>query len=103
MEIQLDKIIIIAVIGVLLVGPARLPEYARKLASFVKTVRAFTDTAKRQVRDELGTAGEDIDWRQLDPRQYDPRRIIREALLEPSARTPAGNPPADEEARGPAR
>ena len=80
-DIHLGKIIVIGAIGVLLVGPAKLPQYAQKLAELVKAARTLLQTAKERVREDLGPAADDIDWQQLDPRQYDPRRIIRDALL----------------------
>jgi len=81
-NIPLDKILIIGIIAVLLLGPQRLPMYAQKLAEFVKAVRRFADTAKERMRDEMGPEFDDIEWQKLDPRQYDPRRIIRDALLD---------------------
>ena len=78
--IDSEKLIILAVITALVLGPKRLPEYARKLAEWVRKFRQFADNAQSQLSDELG---EDVDWRKLDPRQYDPRRIIRDALVEP--------------------
>ncbi|GAA4266974.1 Sec-independent protein translocase TatB [Frondihabitans peucedani] len=77
-----DKLFVIALIAVLLLGPARLPIYAQKLAQLVKTVRGMADTARDRMRDEMGDEFSDVDWQKLDPRQYDPRRIIRDALLE---------------------
>ncbi|ROQ38443.1 sec-independent protein translocase protein TatB [Frondihabitans sp. PhB188] len=77
-----DKLIVIALIAVLLLGPARLPIYASKLAQLVKTVRGMADTARARMREEMGDEFDDVDWQKLDPRQYDPRRIIRDALLE---------------------
>ncbi|ROS74935.1 sec-independent protein translocase protein TatB [Curtobacterium sp. PhB130] len=82
MNIPLDKILIIGIIAVLLLGPQRLPMYAQKLAEFVKAVRRFADTAKDRMREEMGPDFDDVDWQKLDPRQYDPRRIIRDALLD---------------------
>ncbi|PYY36941.1 Sec-independent protein translocase TatB [Curtobacterium sp. MCJR17_055] len=82
MNIQLDKILIIGIIAVLLLGPQRLPVYAQKLAEFVKAVRRFADSAKERMREEMGPDFDDVDWQKLDPRQYDPRRIIRDALLD---------------------
>jgi sec-independent protein translocase protein TatB len=81
-NIQLDKILLIGIIAVLLLGPQRLPVYAQKLADFVKAVRRFADTAKDRMREEMGPDFDDVDWQKLDPRQYDPRRIIRDALLD---------------------
>ena len=44
-------------------------------------LRALADTAKVQLREQMGPDFDDVDWKQYDPRQYDPRRIVREALL----------------------
>lgn len=89
-----DKLLVIALIAVFLLGPERLPHYASQLARFVKTVRGMIDGAKDRMRDELGPEYDDIDWKKLDPRHYDPRRIIREALEddEPKIAPPIGVP-----------
>ena len=77
-----DKLIIIAVIAVFLIGPDRLPGYAAQLARLVRSLRGLADGAKDRMREEMGDDFDEVDWKKLDPRQYDPRRIIREALLE---------------------
>jgi len=89
--LTIDKLMIIAVIAVFVIGPERLPLYAAKLASLVRTLRSLADTAKTRVGEELGPEFTETEWKKLDPRQYDPRRIIREALLDedPPAITPA--------------
>jgi sec-independent protein translocase protein TatB len=80
--ITFDKLALIGVIAVFVLGPERMPEYARKLAQLVKSLRAMADGAKDRMREEMGPDFEEVDWKKLDPRQYDPRRIIREALLD---------------------
>lgn len=87
-----DKLIIIAVIAVFLIGPDRLPGYAAQLARLVRSLRAMADGAKDRMREEMGPEFDEVDWKKLDPRQYDPRRIIREALLEDPA--PVAGAPA---------
>ena len=77
-----EKLLLIGIIAVFLLGPDRLPYYAQKLADLVKTVRKMATGARERMRDELGPDFDDVDWQKLDPRQYDPRRIIREALLD---------------------
>jgi len=77
-----DKLLIIAIIAVFLLGPERLPYYASQLARLVRKLRDMANGAKERMRDEMGPDFDDIDWKKLDPRQYDPRRIIRDALLE---------------------
>ncbi|MGR4010590.1 twin-arginine translocase TatA/TatE family subunit [Leucobacter sp. 1207-22] len=82
MGLTFDKILVILVIAMLIVGPTRLPEYAKKLGEFVKTIKQMADGAKGRLKDEMGPEYDNVDWKQLDPRQYDPRRIVREALVE---------------------
>ncbi len=92
-----DKLLIILVIAVFLIGPDRLPGYAAQLARLVKTLRGFADGAKDRMREEMGPEFDEVDWRKLDPRQYDPRRIIREALLDevvPPTKPQSPNGPA---------
>lgn len=77
-----EKLLILGIIAIIVLGPERLPEYAKGLANIIKNLRRMAEGAKDKVRDELGEDFQDVDWRKLDPRQYDPRRIIREALTE---------------------
>ena len=78
-----EKLLVIGVIALFLVGPEKLPDYAARLARFVRTARRMIDDAKDRVKEEMGPDFDEEEWRKLDPRQYDPRRIIRDALLEP--------------------
>lgn len=80
-----DKLLIIGVIAVFLLGPERLPYYASQLARLVRSLRDLASGAKDRMREEMGPEFDDVDWKKLDPRQYDPRRIIREALLDDEA------------------
>lgn len=86
-----DKLLIIGVLAVFLLGPDKLPKYAAGLARLVKGIRRMATGAKERMRDEMGDDFDEVDWSALDPRQYDPRRIIRDALLEDTdtARAPA--------------
>ncbi|MDF1479522.1 sec-independent translocase [Leifsonia sp. H3M29-4] len=90
-----DKLLIIAIIAVFLLGPDRLPYYASQLARLVKRLRGMANGAKERMREEMGPDFDDIDWKKLDPRQYDPRRIIREALLEDEEAPVAIRPPIE--------
>ena len=77
-----EKLLIIGVIAVFLLGPERLPHYAAQLGRLVRSLRDMANGAKDRMRDEMGPDFDDVDWKKLDPRQYDPRRIIREALTD---------------------
>ena len=68
------EFIVLVVLTFFVIGPERMPEYARQAKEFIKTVRRMAFDAK-----------DDFNWRQYDPRQYDPRVIVREAFAEDDA------------------
>lgn len=80
-----EKLLILGLIAVFVLGPERLPIYAQQFAKFIKSVKRMAEGAKDQLSNEIG---EELDWKKLDPRQYDPRRIIREALSDEAATPP---------------
>jgi sec-independent protein translocase protein TatB len=80
--LSFEKLLVIGIIAVFLLGPERLPYYASQLARLVRSMRDFANGAKDRMREEMGPDFDDVDWKKLDPRQYDPRRIIREALVD---------------------
>ncbi|WP_288873230.1 twin-arginine translocase TatA/TatE family subunit [uncultured Microbacterium sp.] len=77
-----EKLLLIGLIAVLIIGPDRLPRAAEGFARVVRKAGEYLRDTKSRVREEMGPELDDVDWRKLDPRQYDPRRIIRDALLE---------------------
>ncbi|NLG23059.1 MAG: Sec-independent protein translocase TatB [Actinomycetales bacterium] len=79
------ELLLLVVLALIILGPDKLPEYAAKLAQFVRSARDMAEGAKSQIKEEMGPGFEDVDWKALDPRQYDPRRIVREALATPAA------------------
>ncbi|WP_457950763.1 Sec-independent protein translocase TatB [Pseudarthrobacter sp. alpha12b] len=88
------EFILLLIIGVLVIGPQRLPEYTQKLANLVKEVRRMANGAREQIKEEVGIDIDDVDWKKYDPRQYDPRRIIKEALLDDDTKPVSAGAPA---------
>jgi sec-independent protein translocase protein TatB len=87
--LTIEKLLVIGIIALFLIGPDRLPAYSAQFGRLVRQLRRMASGAKDRMRDELGPDFDDMDWKKLDPRQYDPRRIIREALQESPETTPA--------------
>ncbi|MDY7528394.1 MULTISPECIES: twin-arginine translocase TatA/TatE family subunit [unclassified Cryobacterium] len=80
--LTLEKLLLVGVVAVFLVGPEKLPHYAAMLGRVVRQLRVLASGASDRLRDEMGPDFDDVDWKKYDPRKYDPRRIIREALLD---------------------
>ena len=86
--LDFEKLLVIGLIAVLLIGPERLPHYAEQFAKLVRRGGELLRDTRTRVQEEMGPDVADVDWRKLDPRQYDPRRIIRDALFEDAAPAP---------------
>ena len=95
--LTIEKLFLIGLVALLIVGPDRLPAYAAQLARLVKRLKGFAQGAESRLRDELGDDFDPTEWKKLDPRRYDPRRIIRDALVDepaPGAKFSARDAPA---------
>ena len=88
------EFLLLLIIGLMVIGPSRLPEYTQKLANIVKEVRRMASGAREQIKEEVGIDIDEVDWKKYDPRQYDPRRIIKEALLDDDTKPVSAGAPA---------
>jgi len=82
---------LIAFVAVLVFGPDKLPELARQAAQLVRKAKVLANSARDELRSELGPEYADLELRDLDPRTI-VRKHIAEAMEE-----------ADREAALPAR
>lgn len=74
-----EKLFLVALIAVVVIGPRRLPDVAARVAGVVRDLTVRAGEAARRAESESGVADIRAEWTALDPRQYDPRRIVREA------------------------
>ncbi len=72
------EIFTLAIIAVILFGPERLPEFARKAARVVAYLRKIGDDARGQLRAELGPEFDDIRLSDLNPRNFVARHVLSE-------------------------
>ena len=77
------ELLVLLVVGVLVIGPERLPRLARDAARLLRSLREMAGTAREQVRTELGPELGDLDLRSLHPRTAI-RRLFDEPEPEPS-------------------
>ncbi|MFG2196636.1 Sec-independent protein translocase subunit TatB [Streptomyces sp. NPDC048639] len=70
-------LITVAVLAFLLFGPERLPEAVRKVLGLLRAVREYSDSAKEQIRSELGPDFKDFEFEDLNP-----RALVRKHLRE---------------------
>ena len=91
------ELLTLALVGMFVLGPERLPEAARWVARTVATIKEYATGARDQLRNELGPDFDELrkpleDLRSV--RDLDPRRAVTRTLFDsPSAHpepTPAG-------------
>ena len=76
--IGLPELMVIVVVAVIVFGPDRLPEFARQAGRLVRQVRTFTQSARDDIRSELGPEFADFELTDLDPRRA-MRKYIQDA------------------------
>jgi sec-independent protein translocase protein TatB len=70
------EMIVLAVVGLIILGPDRLPALAKDAARMIRTLRDLATGARTQLRDELGPEFADVDLRNLNPRTAISRAIL---------------------------
>jgi sec-independent protein translocase protein TatB len=76
--IGLPELMVIIVVAIVVFGPDRLPEFARQAGRLVRQVRQFTQSARDDIRTELGPEFADFELTDLDPRRA-MRKYIQDA------------------------
>jgi len=78
-----SELIVLAVVGLIVLGPDRLPKAAAEAAKMLRQLRGMARNATADLKAELGPEMADLDLRSLHP-----RRIVSSALWDED------NPPA---------
>ncbi len=71
----------LAVLGLILVGPERLPKLASEAASLVRRIQRISHAAIQELRENLGPGFENLQPSDLNPKAFI-RKQINEALEE---------------------
>ncbi|HEV7203855.1 MAG TPA: Sec-independent protein translocase protein TatB [Jatrophihabitans sp.] len=72
------ELMVLAIVGLVVLGPDRLPGLAREAAQLIRTLRELATGARQQLRDELGPEFADVDLRNLNPRTVVSRAVLGE-------------------------
>ncbi|MEU6208899.1 sec-independent translocase [Streptomyces sp. JL4002] len=71
------ELVTIVVLGILIFGPEKLPKVIQDVTGFIRKIRAFSDSAKHDIRSELGPEFKDFEFEDLNPKTF-----IRKQLSE---------------------
>ena len=78
LDINAPEFLLLAVLAIILFGPERLPDLARKVARVVQYLRTIAGTAQQQLSKELGPGFEDLDLRDLNPKSFIQKHLLDE-------------------------
>lgn len=79
-------LVLILVLGVVMFGPERLPEYSRKAARVFIYLRGIANNAKSTLRTELGPDYSDLELRDLNPKTFIAKHMREEVAALDEAR-----------------
>ncbi len=78
LDINAGELLLLAVVAVILFGPEKLPELARKAAQVLQYVRQMAGSAQQQLKDELGPEFANMDFRDLNPKQFVKKHLLED-------------------------
>ena len=76
LDINAPEFLLLIVLAVILFGPEKLPDLARKAARVIRYVRTMASSAQEQLSKELGPEFEDMDLRDLNPRTFVQKHLL---------------------------
>ncbi|KOU21705.1 preprotein translocase [Streptomyces sp. WM6372] len=60
----------IVVLAILIFGPDKLPKVIQDVTGVIRKIRAFSDSAKQDIRSELGPEFKDFEFEDLNPKTF---------------------------------
>ena len=64
------ELVTIVVIAVLVFGPDKLPKMIQDVARTIRKIREFSESAKQDIRNELGPEFKDFEFEDLNPKTF---------------------------------
>lgn len=113
LDLNITKVLILAVLAVVIFGPDQLPKVASQAARALRELRRLADGARTDLREGLGPEFSDFDFNDLNPRSFVRKHLLdgleddlradtadQETPEEPAMATlaPGEDPPFDPEA-----
>lgn len=94
------ELVVLALVGIIVLGPDRIPGVARDAARMIRQLRDMATGARSQLKNELGPEFADVGLDSLrELRSLNPRTAIQRALLgdddDDVAQSPQADVPAD--------
>ncbi|MFI1096705.1 sec-independent translocase [Streptomyces sp. NPDC020917] len=72
------ELVAIVVLAVLVFGPDKLPKVIQDTMAFIRKVREFSDSAKEDIRRELGPEFKDFEFEDLNPKTFIKKNLMKD-------------------------
>ncbi|MEU5158295.1 sec-independent translocase [Streptomyces sp. NPDC020875] len=69
-DIGVLELVALVVLAVLVFGPDKLPKVIQDVSRTIRKIRDFSDSAKQDIRDELGPDFKDFEFEDLNPKTF---------------------------------
>ncbi|WP_030419083.1 sec-independent translocase [Streptomyces sp. SCSIO 75703] len=74
------ELVTLVVLAVLIFGPDKLPKVIQDVARTIRKIREFSDSAKQDIRQELGPEFKDFEFEDLNPKTFLRKQLENEDL-----------------------
>jgi sec-independent protein translocase protein TatB len=81
LDINGPEFALLIVLAVILFGPERLPDLARKAARLINFLRGAANNAQQQLTRELGPEFQNLDFRDLNPRSFIQKNLLDNSVV----------------------
>ncbi|GAB2704459.1 sec-independent translocase [Kitasatospora kifunensis] len=70
------ELITLIVMAIVIFGPDKLPKLIQDATGFIRKVRSFADSAKEDIRSELGPEFKDFEFEDLNPKTFVRKTLV---------------------------
>ncbi|MFI8288836.1 Sec-independent protein translocase subunit TatB [Streptomyces sp. ms191] len=69
-DLGILELVTLVVLAVLIFGPEKLPKVIQDVSGFIRKIREFSESAKQDIRTELGPEFKDFEFEDLNPKTF---------------------------------
>ncbi|MFJ1745218.1 sec-independent translocase [Streptomyces sp. NPDC088116] len=70
------ELVTIVVLAILVFGPEKLPKVIQDASRFIRKIREFSESAKEDIRSELGPEFKDFEFEDLNPKAFVRKQLM---------------------------
>nr|WTB33497.1 sec-independent translocase [Streptomyces sp. NBC_00830] len=70
------ELVTLVILGVLVFGPDKLPKVIQDASRFIRKIREFSESAKEDIRTELGPEFKDFEFEDLNPKTFVRKQLM---------------------------